>query len=118
MMLIFLLMMTYIALGWAGWYTGTTDVSKLFTGGITLSGLDGGLTPGRTGWSAGTTDVRVLLTGGVTLTSPHSLGTLVGTLHWLGETVVIRLSGRGGRGGRCRRGGTRWRRRRRWRGQP
>ena len=110
-MVTFLLELTYITLSWAGWYTGTTDVSKLFTGGVTLPGLDGGLTPGRTGWSAGTTDISVLLTGGVTLTSPHGLGTLVGTLHWLGETVVIRLSGRGG-GGRRRWTGW-WRRRRR-----
>ena len=110
--------MTYIALCWAGWYAGTTDISELLTGGITGPGLDGRFTPGGAGWSAGAADISVVLTGGVALPCPHGLGTLVGTLHWLGETAVIRLSGRGRCGRRGRRGGTRWRGRRRWRGQP
>ena len=106
---------TYIALCWAGWYAGPTDVSELLAGGITVPGLDGGLTPGGTGWNTGTADISELLTGGITLASPRGLGTTVGTLHSLGERIrlVIRLSGgRGGSGGGWRRWRRRWRRRR------
>ena len=84
--------MTYVALCRAGWYAGTTDIRELLTGGIAVPGLDGSLAPGWAGWSAGTTDIRVLLTGGVALSSPHGLRTLVGTLHWLGQSIGISLS--------------------------
>ena len=95
--------MTYIALSRTCWYAGATHVRVLEAGGLTHSGLDGGLAPGGTCGHTGAADVVVLLTGGITLACPHGLLALVRTLHRLRQAVAVRL--RGGGGGRRR-----WRR--------
>ena len=54
-------------------HTGTTDISELLAGGITLAQPDGLLTTPWTPGLAGTTEITELGTGWIALAGPHGL---------------------------------------------